>query len=129
MLPHSGRKLNLDAGPLRFPHAAEAHVVLTFAGFASRIFVSFKPAFRQRRATHMQCCITLKLYATLQAFLPAGGEDISVTPGTTIRDLLRRLEVPEDQAQLIFINGVKGDLLSALQGGERVGIFPPVGGG
>ncbi len=80
-------------------------------------------------ATPMQCRITLKLYATLQTFLPAGGEDLAITPGMTIRDLLRQLELPEEKAQLIFIDGVKADLLSALQGGERVGIFPPVGGG
>jgi sulfur-carrier protein len=77
----------------------------------------------------MQCRITLKLYATLQSYLRAGSEDLAITPGMTIRDLLRQLELPEEKAQLIFIDGVKADLLSVLQGGERVGIFPPVGGG
>jgi molybdopterin converting factor small subunit len=73
--------------------------------------------------------ITLKLYATLQTLLPAAGEDIIVTPGMTIQDLLRQIGLPEEKAQLIFIDGVKGDLLTTLKGGERVGIFPPVGGG
>ena len=73
--------------------------------------------------------VTLKLYATLHVFLPPAGEEVPITAGTTIGDLLRRIGVPEEKAQLIFINGVKGELSTALQGGERVGIFPPVGGG
>ena len=31
--------------------------------------------------------------------------------------------------KLIFINSKKGALSSTLQGGERIGIFPPIGGG
>jgi molybdopterin converting factor small subunit len=73
--------------------------------------------------------VTLKLYATLQAFLPPGGEEVLISAGTTVGDLLRRIGVPEEKAQLIFIDGVKGELSTPLRGGERVGIFPPVGGG
>ena len=47
----------------------------------------------------------------------------------SIRDLLEQLELPPEKARLIFINGIKADLTAILQGGERVGIFPPVGGG
>ena len=43
--------------------------------------------------------------------------------------LLRQLDVPTAKAHLIFINGVKKNLQSTLNGGERVGIFPPVAGG
>ena len=42
---------------------------------------------------------------------------------------MKQLGVPEADIKLIFIDGVKGDLTSSLHGGERVGIFPPVGGG
>jgi molybdopterin converting factor small subunit len=77
----------------------------------------------------MQTRITLKLYATLQAFRPPSGEDCPITPGTTVQDLLLQLNLPVEKAKLIFIDGTKADLLSKLNGGERVGIFPPVGGG
>lgn len=77
----------------------------------------------------MQPRIRLKLYATLQAFLPPEGEDCPISPGMTIEELLKRLNLPAEKAKLIFIDGMKADLLSQLQGGERVGIFPPVGGG
>jgi sulfur-carrier protein len=43
--------------------------------------------------------------------------------------LLAKIQVPPADVKLIFINGVRGRLESRLHGGERVGIFPPVGGG
>ena len=47
----------------------------------------------------------------------------------TMRNLIKKLGIPDEKAKLIFINGVKGDLESVLYGEERVGIFPPLGGG
>jgi len=73
--------------------------------------------------------IQLKLYATLQVFMPAGGEAYPISPGMTVRDLLTQLDLPAEKAKLIFIDGTKAELSSRLEGGERVGIFPPVGGG
>jgi molybdopterin converting factor small subunit len=40
-----------------------------------------------------------------------------------------KLKVPLDDVQLIFINGIKAGLSTSLNGGERVGVFPPIGGG
>jgi sulfur carrier protein ThiS len=77
----------------------------------------------------MQTRIQLKLYATLQVYRPAPGEDYPISPGMTVEELLNRLNMPVEQAKLIFIDGMKADLLSKLNGGERVGIFPAVGGG
>ena len=77
----------------------------------------------------MQTRIRLNLYATLKTFMPAGGEECLIDPGTSVHELLARLEIPVEKAKLIFVDGVKVDLSTPLQGGERVGIFPPVGGG
>jgi len=73
--------------------------------------------------------IQLKLYADLRRFAPADGENVPIEPGTTVRELLHRLALPEEKAKLIFIDGTQADPSATLQGGERVGIFPPVGGG
>jgi molybdopterin synthase sulfur carrier subunit len=40
-----------------------------------------------------------------------------------------QLRIPKDQVKLIFIDGVKEDADVLLHGGERVGVFPPIGGG
>jgi molybdopterin converting factor small subunit len=74
--------------------------------------------------------IHLKLFATLYKFLPKEGrETVEIRSGTTVAELVSQLGIPESEAKLIFVDGKKGSLTTLLQGGERVGIFPPVGGG
>ena len=77
----------------------------------------------------MKPYITIKLFATLSKYTPRETEKYPITPGTTVRDLLALLGVPEDDAKLIFIDNIKGDIDSILYGGERIAVFPPVGGG
>ena len=77
----------------------------------------------------MQSHIQIKLFATLQRFMPASAENYAIETGSTIRMLLQQLNLPENKAKLIFIDGVKAELTTILEGGERIGIFPPVGGG
>ena len=73
--------------------------------------------------------IQVKLYATLRKFLPDDSNEMDIDPGTSVRDLLKRLGIPDTEAKLIFINGRRGSIDTILKGGERLGIFPPVGGG
>jgi sulfur-carrier protein len=77
----------------------------------------------------METAIQVKLFATLQKFMPDSAENFAIEPGTTVNNLIQQLDLPKDKIKLIFINGVKAELTSVLKGGERVGIFPPVGGG
>ena len=77
----------------------------------------------------MESQIQIKLFATLQPFAPELGEAYPISPGISIRSLLEQLNIPQEKARLIFIDGIKANLTSTLNGGERVGIFPPVGGG
>ena len=77
----------------------------------------------------MKSQIHLKLFATLNEFTPSSAENFIIDKGTSISDLLDQINIPREKAKLIFINGVKAELTSVLEGGERVGIFPPVGGG
>ena len=77
----------------------------------------------------MKSHIQLKLFATLQQFAPPTAANYGIDQGMSIRTLLEKLNLPPEKARLIFIDGVKADLTSTLEGGERVGIFPPVGGG
>jgi len=77
----------------------------------------------------MKSQIHLKLFANLQEFTPPSADKYIIDPGIRICDLLEQIKIPREKAKLIFINGTKAELTSTLQGGERVGIFPPVGGG
>ena len=78
----------------------------------------------------MKPSIQIKLYATLNRFMPASGrENVEIRPGITVQELLCQLGIPKAEAKLIFIDGKRGSLTSPLLGGERLGVFPPVGGG
>lgn len=73
--------------------------------------------------------IQINLYATLKEFTPEASREYPIITGTSVKKLLEDLKVPMDQVKLIFIDSKKADINETLQGGERVGIFPAVGGG
>ena len=77
----------------------------------------------------METHIQLELLATLKRYRPASPDRYPIKPGTPVHELLAQLEIPEYEVNLVFINGMKGNLDSTLSGGERVGLFPPLGGG
>ena len=73
--------------------------------------------------------IQIKLFATLLDKLPANADQFPVADGTTVGDLVAELDIDPKDAKLIFINGRKGELATVLAEGDRVGLFPPIGGG
>jgi sulfur-carrier protein len=77
----------------------------------------------------MDATIDLKLFATLAAYTPHEASRYRITSGMTVAHLIELLQIPLVSAKLIFVNGIRVDLETRLNGGERVGIFPPVGGG
>jgi len=77
----------------------------------------------------MKTYITVKLFATLKKYLPSSAEHYPINPGATVGELFDELQIPTSLVKLIFINGKKGGLDAVLKGGDRIGIFPPVGGG
>ncbi len=73
--------------------------------------------------------IDLKLFVTLASFLPETPESYQVKQGTTVADLMDELGIPSDSVKLIFVNGKKKGPGYCLNHRDRVGLFPPVGGG
>ncbi len=73
--------------------------------------------------------IELKLFVTLSQYLPQGSENYEVLKGTTVGKLIKDLSIPDDLVKLIFINGVRKNRDTQLENNDRVGLFPPVGGG
>lgn len=73
--------------------------------------------------------IEVKLFATLKKYTPASAARYPVTAGTTVGDLIDRLEIPRGLVKLIFVNATNKTVDYRIKGGERIGIFPPVGGG
>ncbi len=73
--------------------------------------------------------VSIQFFATLAKFTPADHTDYPVDEGATVMDVLAALKVPMKDIRLVFVNGVKGDFADVLRDGDRIGIFPPVGGG
>lgn len=73
--------------------------------------------------------IELRLFATLSDKTPKDSQAFPILPGETIRALMKRLEVDENEVKLIFVNGRAAPAEHVLAEGDRVGLFPPIGGG
>ena len=74
--------------------------------------------------------VEIRLYAVLRQYVAgAASREVDVEPGQTIEDSLRRLGVPPDQTRIIFLNNRAARLTDVLNGGERLDVFPGIGGG
>lgn len=73
--------------------------------------------------------IDLRCYATLAPLTPDNAAAFPIKDGETVLELTERLAIPREEIKLVFINGVTASLDRVLADGDRVGIFPPVGGG
>lgn len=81
--------------------------------------------------------ITLKLYASLTRFLPAGAArnaiELDVDEGISVRSILDDSHVPLESCHLILVNGhftaPKNASEKILQNGDVVAVWPPVAGG
>ena len=81
--------------------------------------------------------ITLKLYASLTPYLPAGTPkneaEIEVADGIVVQSLVDDLCLPEGSYKLVLVNGVfivpEARATHALTEGDALAIWPPVAGG
>ncbi len=75
--------------------------------------------------------VEVRAYGHLCRFMP-GKEELlfrSLEDGATVESLLAGLEIPDREVWIVSLNGTKAPLSSRLCDGDRVGIFPPLGGG
>ena len=76
--------------------------------------------------------IEVRLFATLRrhALSAAGGVlAVDVPEGCKAADAIARLGIDAPEVHILMVNGVIGRLDQVLVGGDRLGLFPPVGGG
>jgi molybdopterin converting factor small subunit len=75
--------------------------------------------------------VTVELQAFLQQYSP-GGESVfdhTLPDGATIQTLVRDLQLPEEMASVIVVNGGSADFDDPLSDGDRVTFIPPLAGG
>lgn len=78
--------------------------------------------------------VEVRLYATFAKFGPSqrAGDpfEVELEDSALLMDLIHKLEIPEEDVHLTIVNGrVVHDQSQLLQEGDRVALFPPVGGG
>lgn len=77
--------------------------------------------------------VEIRCYTTLREKLPAEAErgvlNYQLKGEKTIKDLIESLNLPYEELHLIIVNGKQADLDKEIKDGDRIGFFPPVGGG
>lgn len=78
--------------------------------------------------------VKLRLFATLRKKLPPGSKAgkavLTLHQDATIRDVIQQLDIPEDLAQMVLVNGEQTrEFDQVLADGDSLSIFPPVAGG
>lgn len=81
--------------------------------------------------------VTLKFYATLADYLPAGSKnnrvDIEVADQATVSDVVQSYALPPKLTHLVLVNGVfvppEERATTRLQEGDVLAVWPPIAGG
>lgn len=73
------------------------------------------------------------LNATLRQYVanynPYQGISVEAAPGTPVARVISQLGLPAREVTLIMVDGRRQEADFPLQGNERLGLFPPIGGG
>ncbi len=78
--------------------------------------------------------IEIKLLTGLKKYLPDPGLSgtvrvLEIAEPATVKTVLENLEIPSDMPKVIMLNDRQGTLDDPVAHGDRVTVFPPVGGG
>lgn len=77
--------------------------------------------------------VEIRLYATLRRYAPphavAGVFSADIPELSTITELLSTIHVPPKEVHILMVNGIRVTFKENLKAGDRLGIFPAIGGG
>jgi len=75
--------------------------------------------------------VEVRIFSTLRKFVSSSEKPMKVTldEEATINDLLNFINIPPQKVKFTFVNFRQEPSTYRLKEGDRVGIFPPSGGG
>ena len=76
--------------------------------------------------------IEVRLYATLRQHALSAAEGVlavDVPEGSKAADVIAKVGVNADEVHILMLNGVSSPLDRVIAEGDRLGLFPAVGGG
>ncbi len=84
---------------------------------------------RLKLAMPLQIFLNATLRQHVPGYNPYQGISLEVPPGTDVAQVIDRLGLPPKEVTLIMVDGRRQEPDFILQGDERLGLFPPIGGG
>ena len=77
--------------------------------------------------------VEVRLFATLERFLPSGSRDgvavLDVPEGSSAADVARRLGIPAGFDRVLLVNGREAEPERTLVPGDVLALYPPLSGG
>ncbi len=77
--------------------------------------------------------VKILLSSSLRKYIPGydpvKGMSLSLAGEITVKELCKRINIPCDKIKIIMVNGKSKPVDHVLKGTERIGLFPPIGGG
>ena len=77
--------------------------------------------------------VQVRLYAALVRLVPGATAgtplEVALPEGSTLAELVAAIPLPDQEVKVIFANGRAREMSYTLGPGDRVGLFPLVGGG
>ena len=77
--------------------------------------------------------IEVRLFASLSKYRqhPLMSQDglMEIPSSASVGHLVDLLDIPRKEVTLIFINGIHATMDTQVNDGDRIGLFPPIGGG
>ncbi len=77
----------------------------------------------------VQVFLNATLRKSVKGYDPTRGLSVSLSEPATVAGLCDMLRIPKGEIKLVMIDGRAASLENELKGNERIGLFPPVGGG
>ena len=78
---------------------------------------------------HVKAMLSTTLRDMVPGYDPHAGLDLEPEEGTTAGRLADSIGIPAKEIKIVMINGRSSSLDAELCEGDRVALFPPVGGG
>ena len=77
----------------------------------------------------VQVKLSASLRQTFKDYDPVNGLMVDPEPGLTVGRVMDRLEIPVAKVKIIMVNGLHAQPEKELADGDRLSLFPAVGGG
>jgi molybdopterin synthase sulfur carrier subunit len=77
----------------------------------------------------LQILVNATLRQYVPGYNPYQGINLEVRPGASVAQVIAELGLPAQEVTLIMVDGRRQEADYVLRGDERLGLFPPIGGG